>query len=709
MRQLVQNVSSGEISVEEVPPPMADETSMLIATRASLISAGTERAVVALGNQSLVGKARARPDLVAKVIEGARTEGIGPTVAKVRGRLAEPNPLGYSLAGVVIHACPGAPAAPGELVAAAGAGRASHAEIVSVPRNLCARVPDGVSAADAAYGTVATIALHGFRLAEVGLGDVVAVIGLGLVGQLTMELAASAGCVPVGFDPAPDRVELARKAGFIATSDSTELDTEIHRLTQRRGADGVLVTAASKSSDPLMTAIAVARERAVVSVVGDVAISSPRTPLFAKELRLVVSRSYGPGRYDPGYEERGHDYPAGYVRWTEGRNLAEVLRLMAAGKLNPGRLTTHTFGLEQGPEAYALLSSSEPSLGILLSYKETTHTNGGPHAVELPAAGRRRHAIARHRPRIGVIGAGAFARSVLIPKLQQGADVVAIANATGASARATAERVGAGRATTDVDELLSDAAVDAVLIATRHDTHANYVARALNAGKHVFVEKPLALDDVQLRAVETAARDAGRVLMVGFNRRYAPSATALKQALGGRGPLLITYRVSAGRLPAAHWTRDPQIGGGRIVGEVCHFVDFATFLAGAAPVAVTAAAASGSSEPREDNVAAVLQFADGSVASITYASLGDAAMPKEHIEVMGEHGAAALDDFRKLTLYVGGAKRDQGSKRDKGHGVEMSRFVEACRSGVSPQPLAEAAAVMRTTFEIRDRIAAPLA
>ncbi len=706
MRQLLQNISTGEITVEEVPAPRADPYSLLIATRFSLISAGTERAVVALGNQSLVGKARARPDLVAKVIEGARSEGIATTYAKVRGRLAEPNPLGYSLCGVVLRSCDGAPAAPSELVAAAGAGRASHAQIVSVPRNLCARVPEGVAAQDAAYATVATIALHGVRLADVGLGDVVAVIGLGLVGQLTLELAASAGCVAVGLDPAADRVELARGAGLWATSDAAQFEAEVMRLTDRRGADGVLVTAASKSSEPLATATAVARERAVVCIVGDVAIASPRAPLFSKELRLVVSRSYGPGRYDPGYEERGLDYPAGYVRWTEGRNLAEVLRLMAAGKLAPGRLTTHTFDLDDGVKAYSLLSAPEPSLGILLRYPDLPAALPSS-GVAVPAHRQRTRATSP-RPRIGVIGAGAFARSVLIPHLQREAEIVAIANATGPSARSAAERASAPLATTDVDTVLGDETVEAVVIATRHDTHAEYVKRALAAGKHVFVEKPLALHESELAGVEVAAAASEQVLMVGFNRRYAPIAGQLRDALGGHGPLVIQYRVSAGRLPAAHWTHDPKLGGGRIVGEVCHFVDFVSFLAGAPPIAVAAAAASGSSEPREDNVSAILQLEDGSVATIVYASLGDASLPKERIEVMGEMGAAVLDDFRELELYVGGTKRTHSSKRNKGHAAEMSMFVQACRTGRSPGPVSELAAVMRATFEIRDRIAEPL-
>ena len=705
MRQLLQNVSSGAITVEDVPPPTPDGNSLLVATRFSLISAGTERAVMSLGNKSLVGKARSRPDLVAKVVENARQEGVSTTYAKVRGRLNRPNELGYSSSGVVLRACGGAPAAPGELVACAGAGRASHAEIVSVPKNLCTRVPDQVAPGDAAYATVASIALHGVRLAEVGLGDVVVVLGLGLVGHLALQLAGAAGCLTLGLDPMSDRVALARSAGFFATTDQAELESEVLRLTARRGADGVLVTAASGTSEPLATATTVARDRAVVCIVGDVPISSPRAPLFSKELRLVVSRSYGPGRYDDLYEERGIDYPASYVRWTEGRNLAEVLRLMAIGKLIPSRLTTHIFDLDDGPRAYALLKSSEPSLGILLRYP--ADPSDGPAVLVQPRRSRRRR-TAHARTRVGVIGAGAFARSTLLPNLLHGADIVAVANATGPSAQSTAARFGAALATTDVDQVLGDDRIDAVLIATRHDTHAEYVKRALDAGKHVFVEKPLALTETELIEVEEAAARSEGLLMVGFNRRYAPMALELKDLLGGRGPLMMSYRVSAGRLPTSHWTHDPKIGGGRIVGEVCHFVDFASFLAGAPPAEVTATSVSGSSEPREDNVSSIIRMADGSVSTIVYASLGESSLPKERIEVLGEAGAGVIDDFRELTVHRGGSVRRRSHKRDKGHVAEMAAFLRACQRGQEPRPVSDLAAVMRATFAVRDRIQEPL-
>ncbi len=653
-----------------------------------------------LGRASMVEKARARPDLVQKVVESARTEGIATTYAKVRGRLGEPNALGYSLAGVVLEACEHAPAAPGELVACAGAGLASHAEVVSVPRNLCARVPDGVPPEDAAYATVAAIALHGIRLAELRLGDVAAVIGLGLVGQLTLQLLAAAGCVAVGIDPDDGRVALARKCGFFATTDTAELEAEARRLTSNRGADGVLIAAASKSSGPLATATAVARERAVVSVIGDVAIESARAPLFSKELRLVVSRSYGPGRYDPSYEEAGIDYPAGYVRWTEGRNLEEVLRLMGTGQLRPSELTTHTFDLEDGPSAYELLGASEPSLGILLRYSQ--RSTAGPRAVRFSRNGRRR--ITRERVRVGVIGAGTFARSVLMPALGRGAEVTAVATRTGVSARATAQRFNAPLATTDAAEVIASDSVDAVLVATRHNLHAEYVVAALEAGKHVFVEKPLALSESELAQVEAASARGASVLMVGFNRRFAPLAVQLHSAFADRGPLLVTYRVNAGRLPESHWTHDPDQGGGRIVGEVCHFVDFASYLCDGDPEVASVAAVAGSSEPLEDNVSASLRFPNGSLAVIVYSALGDPSLEKERVEVLGEIGAGVLSDFSLLSLHRGGRVETIEGKRDKGHTQEIRAFLDACRTGDQPWPIERMAAVTRATFALRDGV-----
>jgi predicted dehydrogenase/threonine dehydrogenase-like Zn-dependent dehydrogenase len=704
MRQLQQDISSGAITMEAVPAPARGPADLLVATRASLISAGTERALVELGRKSLAGKARARPDLVRKVLETAREEGVAATARKVRGRLEEPNALGYSSCGVVLEAPDGSPAGPGELVACAGAGLASHAEIVAVPRTLCARVPENVPPEDAAYATVAAIALHGVRLTELKLGEVAVVIGLGLVGQLTLELVTAAGGVALGLDPDEGRVELARAAGSWAATDVADLVEEGHRRTAGRGADAALVTAASRSAQPLTTAVAAARERARICIVGDVPVEVPRNDLFAKELSLVVSRSYGPGRYDPVHEELGQDYPAAYVRWTEGRNLEEVLRLMSTGALRPSRLTTHSFDLADGPAAYELLESDEPSLGILLRYPEAPATE---RRVVVPKSPRLALRRTRGRPRLGVIGAGTFARSVLLPALAGDVDIATVVTARGASAKSTAARFGAGVAATDPAAVLEDPAIDAVLIATRHDTHASYAAQALRAGKHVFVEKPLGLGRDELAEIEAALADerAG-TLTVGFNRRFAPMSRELRDALGGRGPLLVHIRVNAGRLPRTHWVHDPLLGGGRIAGEGCHFVDLAAFLCGGAPDRVVSAVAlEGSSEPREDSFAATLAFPGGSIATIHYSALGDPSLAKERVEVLGEAGAGVIDDFRRLELHRHGAREERTSARDKGHAAELRAFLQAIRTGVPAQDPSELLAVSRATLDVRDAVA----
>ena len=705
MRQVLQDIRSGEISVEDVPAPAPPTGSLLVATRCSLISPGTERAIMELGSKSLAAKARARPEVARKVLDSVREDGVQAAYRKVLSRLDHPNPLGYSSCGVVVEAPDDAPAGPGELVACAGAGYATHAEVVAVPRNLCARVPEGVAPEDAAYGTTATIALHGVRLCSVGLGDVVAVVGLGLVGQLTLDLLRAAGCVALGVDPDPGRVELAREAGFFATTDADELEGACRRRSDGRGADAAIVTAASDDPRPLATAIGAARARATICIVGAVPVESPREPLFAKEVRLVVSRSYGPGRYDPAYEERGVDYPAEYVRWTAGRNLGEVVRLMASGALRPSRLTTHTFDIAEAADAYALLAGDEPSMGIVLRYPDAPPPRTGAVEVATRRVGHRIRRRGRSRPRIGVIGAGTFARSVLLPALAGRAEIATIVNATGYSARASAERFGARTAATDPAVAFDDDELDAIVIATRHDTHAEYAARALAAGKHVFVEKPLALDERELATVVEAASSADApTLTVGFNRRFAPLAVKVRDAVRGLGPLLLQYRVNAGRVPRAHWVHDPTVGGGRIVGEVCHFVDLATYVCGETPRSVTATAVEGSLDPREDTIAATLGFPGGSVATIAYSALGAPALAKERIEVLADGCAAVIDDFRELRLYRGGEEATERGRRDKGHANEIAAFVTACRTGEPAQALEECAGVMRATFAIRDAI-----
>ena len=704
MKQLLQNAGSGAVVLADVPTPMRPPGSLLVANRFSLISSGTERAAISAANASLSDKVRQRPELVQKALASARQEGLMVAADRVRGRLTAPAALGYSCCGVALEVPANSPVAPGELVACAGAGYANHAEVVAVPRLLCARVPPSVPAQDAAYATVAAIGLHGVRLAGVGLGDVVAVIGLGLVGQLVLELVRAAGGVPVGVDLDPDRVDLAREAGFAAVTDAGELESEVRARTAGRGADAVLVTAASRSLDPLATAVGVARERAVVSIVGDVPVQVQRQALFAKELRLVVSRSYGPGRYDATYEEGGHDYPPGYVRWTEERNLQEVLRLMDVGALCPARLTSSIFEVQLGVEAYEKLEAGG-SLGILIRYPELVRA--GSQTVVMPAANPRRISQRRRRPgrlRVGVIGTGMFARTVLMPSVARIAEIRAVCSSTSNSAHSAAARYGADRASTDARAVIEADDVDAVMIATRHDTHADLAARALDAGKHVFVEKPLAIDDAGLKQIAQVAATAEGVLMVGFNRRFAPMAAELRAALADRGPIIVDYRVNAGTVDVSNWVQDPAVGGGRLVGEVCHFLDFASFMAGGAPTSATALAVGGGAPPRDDNVCISATFADGSLATITYSAMGDPRLGKERVEVFSTLGAGVLEDFRELTLYTGAQVRQRTQRQQKGHAQELSVFVEACRSGVQPWPVADMIGVTATTLRLRDMI-----
>jgi polar amino acid transport system substrate-binding protein len=699
VKQVLQSYRTGELEVAEVPAPAAGPGEVLVRTVCSLVSAGTERAVMALAEKSLLGKARARPDLVAKVVDKVRREGPVAAARAAFARLDQPVALGYSCAGEVVEVGAGLGAAdgfaPGEMVACAGAQAAHHAELNAVPRNLCARLPAGVSAEQAAFVTVGAIALHGVRLAELTLGERVLVVGAGLVGQLAAQIARASGCRVHVVDPDAARVEVAARLG--AQAGPIE------------GADAVIVCASGDSNDPLETAVGAARDRARIVAVGDVRLDVPRRAFYDKELSLRVSRGYGPGRYDPVYEERGYDYPLPYVRWTEGRNLDAFLELLADGRVRTDALVTHRFPIERAEDAYALIKGGgEPFLGVLITYPGT---RGAPRrTVDLrpPAA------VASGKVGVAFVGAGAFASSVLVPAVASagaGADLRVIVSAKGVNARHLGQRHGFQRASTSFDEAIADPAVHAVFIATRHHLHAEQAARALEAGKDAFVEKPPALTRAELQRVIAAARSSGRRLMVGYNRRFSPLAEKLRAHFTDReGPLVMGYRVAAPRIPPEHWTRDPAQGGGRLVGEACHFIDLLAFVCGALPVQVFAAAPAGA--PDED-VLVTLRFADGSVGNLAYGTGGDAALPKERLEVHGGAASAILDDFRTLELWRGGKrKRIGGMGQEKGHREEVQAFLRAVREG-APSPLAldAIAASSEATFAALDSLAsgAPVA
>ena len=577
MKQVVQPVSGGPVEILDVPRPAIGPTEVLVRTVASVISPGTERAVTALAQSSLLAKARARPDLVRQVVRKARAEGISATAKTVRSRLASDVPLGYSAAGLVTEVGTAVDGiAVGQLVATGGAGMANHAEYQAVTGLLCAVVPEGVPADDAAFATLASIPLHALRLAGVGPGAKVVLLGLGLIGQLAARLAMASGCDVAGIDPGGYARETAARAGVLALDEAGDATTDrIMHWSRGRGADAVLVCAADKSPRPMSRAPELCRDRACVVMVGDVGMPPQRTPFYEREISLLFARSYGPGRYEPSYEAWGVDYPVGQVRWTEGRNQEAVLDLLAAGRLQVSDLVTQSFGIAAADEAFKLLEErTEPCMAIRLSYPAGV----GP---EEPVRLKPR-TDDRSRPGVGWIGAGAFSTGTLMPAFREaGFDrFVAVASASGVSARRAAERHGFEQAVSGADSVIDDPDVSLVVIATPHDTHAQLASRALAAGRDVWCEKPLALTLAEVDEVEKAWRGSGRHLTLGFNRRWAPAVLATQRALAEvTGPKMVIYRIAAGRVPDGHWYLDRRQGG-RLLGEVCHFVDLAQALVG---------------------------------------------------------------------------------------------------------------------------------
>jgi predicted dehydrogenase/threonine dehydrogenase-like Zn-dependent dehydrogenase len=703
MKQVVQNYRTGELKVEELPPPALRPGGVLVRTAFSLISAGTERTTVETAQSSLVGKAKERPDLVRQVMDTFRREGLRSTYEKVTAKLNQMKPLGYSAAGVVVGV--GREVAEfqvGDRVACAGAGYASHAEVIFVPKNLCARVPDMASLEAASYSTVGAIALQGVRQADARLGETVAVIGLGLVGQITVQILKAAGCRVVGVDISPAACDLAVTSGADAVAaDEAAARAACLGLTDGHGADCVLITAGTKSSEPVRLAGELARDRARIVVVGLVGMDVPRSIYYNKELELRLSRSYGPGRYDPEYEEKGNDYPIGYVRWTEKRNLEAFLRLVAEGRVRTELLTTHRFDVAEADAAYELIvSRKERCCGVVLRYPGADT----PRVVERPGKAVR---LAADELGVSFIGAGSFARGVLLPLVKRAENVklITVATATGLSAKSAGAQFGFAGVTTDYNEILADDMAHVVFIATRHDSHASLAAEALRRGKAVFVEKPLATTAEDLREVISAARETGGLLMVGFNRRFAPLAREIKAKFAARrAPMTIIYRVNAGQLPPEHWAHDRSEGGGRVIGEVCHFVDFVSFLTDALPAKVSAAAVAAEQRAGyiDDSTVVSLTMTDGSIASIIYTASGDPTVAKEQIEVFCERAVATIDDF-KVGAFISDRKRVKlgGGAQDKGHAAEVAAFFEAAR-GRTPAPISIAglAATTLTTFAI---------
>jgi polar amino acid transport system substrate-binding protein len=705
MKQILQNAKTGGVAVADVPAPVAQPGFVLVRTSASLISAGTERLTVEAGQKNLVSRAIEQPALVKKVLDKARSEGVVATFDAVRSKLGSLTALGYSAAGIVSAVGEGvSDLRVGDRVACAGVGYASHAEVLSVPKNLCVRVPDDVSFDHAAFATVGAIALQGVRLAEPTLGESVVVIGLGLIGQLAVQLLAANGCRVFGTDLDPKKIDLAKQLGADAGCNSNDgARQRVLEWSRGRGADAVLITAATSSNEPVELAGEISRPKGRVVVVGAVGLSLPRKPYYDRELTFRISMSYGPGRYDRDYEERGQDYPFGYVRWSEGRNIEAFLDTIAAGRVKIEPLITHRFKIEDGERAYELITGNEPYLGVLLQYDVGRTLES---RIELPQ--KAFTVTTAKNVRLGLIGAGDYAKSVLLPNFKAaGADFRAIATASGVTARSVGEQYGFRFCASGAGEVISDADVNLVVVATRHASHAALTGQALQAGKHVFVEKPLATSDQELDEVIAAAENSAP-LMVGFNRRFSPLAREAVDFFKNRQfPLSINYRVNAGRIAPNHWVRDANEGG-RIIGEVCHFIDLVHFLTGSLTTRVFAEAVTtrNSAATGEDSVFVTLRTADGSNASIAYLSEGDKALPKERIEIFGGGKSFVIDDFRSATAYENGReKTTRLREQDKGQRDEIRTVMSVVLDG-TPAPIAleDLKTTTRATFRIRESL-----
>ena len=701
MKQVTQRLRNGRIELVDVPWPDLDPNGVIVDIRASVLSVGTEKAKVATARSSLVQKARKRPDDVKKVLDKAKSEGITRTVRAVKARLDEPSPLGYSSAGVVVAVGENVRGvAPGDRVACGGDAIAVHAEVAQIPGNLCVPIPGDLPFEQAAFATVGSIAMQGVRQADVRLGERVAVIGLGLVGQLAGQILRASGCIVTGIDLDPQLVSEAVENGSVDQAfGRSSLDGTLP--AELDGVDVVLIAAATPSPDPANFAATLCRDRGRVVIVGDVRLDIQREPYYRKELDLRLSRSYGPGRYDVDYEDRGLDYPIGYVRWTERRNMGEVLRLAEAGLIPLEKLISRTVPVEQAEQVFDELMEAERSpLGIALVYGETPKPPAQPVAKASASASADRFAV-------GLIGAGNFATQIVAPGLKSaGFKVRSVASARGLSAVGMAERVGGDPV--EVNSLIADPAIGTVAIVTRHSTHASLAVAALEAGKSVFVEKPPALDDEGLAAVATARESSGLPVFVGFNRRFAPLLVRLKDHVTGWGPIEARFRVNSPLGFGDHWLDDPTDGGGRLLGEGCHFIDLACWLAGDLPVGVAAVAApeSGSSVQLARRFSVSLSFPDGSLIEILYGAAASPKLGKEWFEASASGRTAVLSDFQELELLDGGQSEKVTSRtRDKGHDAQFAAIATALRSGApgvpGPDPLETMSVTLRALASAR--------
>jgi predicted dehydrogenase/threonine dehydrogenase-like Zn-dependent dehydrogenase len=713
VKQILQSLRTGATEVVDVPCPAPRVGQALIRSTRTLVSAGTERMVVAFGRAGWLGKARQQPDRVRMVLTKARTDGLMPTLTAVANKLDQSIPLGYCSVGVAMDVGAGVSGiAVGDRVVSNG----RHAEAVSVPANLCTRVPDSVSSDDAVFTVIGAIALQGIRLVQPTLGEAVVVTGLGLVGLITVQLLRANGCRVLGIDFDHEKLALARQFGAEVVNLGLGDDpvAAAHLFSRGRGVDAVIVTASTQSNEPMHQAALMCRKRGRIVLVGVTGLELSRADFFEKELSFQVSCSYGPGRYDPSYEEKGIDYPIGFVRWTEQRNFEAVLDMMADGRLNVTPLISHRFAIADAARAYELVGGAASSLGIVLEY---------PTAAEQPDEELRRSTVVFGLPSgpsphwrdtqkcasVAFIGAGNYASAVLMPAFKEaGARMKTVASIGGVSGVHSGRKFGFERTTTDANTVFVDPQVNTVVITTRHDSHARYVSQALNAGMHVFVEKPLALTLEELTDIERAYLTCGRaghqpVIMVGFNRRFAPQVQKMKALLDGvNEPKAIVMTVNAGAVPPEHWTQDPLVGGGRIVGEACHFIDLLRFLTGSPITGFQATSMSRASGVKDDKASITLRFEDGSIGTVHYLANGHKSFQKERVEVFAGGRILQLANYRKLRGF-GWPRFNRMNlwRQNKGQKECAAAFVRAVEAGAeTPVPFAEAIEVSRAAIEI---------
>ena len=709
MKQILQDMAKGGSNLVEAPAPKVTRGNMLIDTSISLISAGTERMLVDFGKASLLDKARKQPDKVKMVLEKVQTDGLMTTVEAVQSKLAQPLALGYCNVGVINQVGAGvAGFKEGDRVVSNG----PHADVVRVPKNLCALVPDNVSDEEASFTVVASIGLQGIRLAEPTLGEAFVVTGVGLIGLLTVQLLRAQGCRVLAIDFDEAKLELAKQFGAEVCNPGKGEDPVAAGMAFSRGngVDGVIITASTKSNDPVTQAARMSRKRGRIILVGVTGLELNRADFYEKELNFQVSCSYGPGRYDPDYEDNGKDYPLAFVRWTEQRNFEAILDMMSSGQVDVKPLITHRFKFEDAPKAYDLLTSDKSALGILLQYQSEINTRHQS-TVELDATAK----FEAKRPVIGFVGAGNYASRMLIPAFKEGgAQLHTIATSGGINGATHGKKAGFAKTTTDTTAMINDSEINTIAIVTRHNSHAKFVCDALNAGKNVFVEKPLAITLEELAQVEAtyysvANQTAAPKLMVGFNRRFSPQVQQMKQLLASiKEPKTFMMTMNAGAIPAEHWTQDNEVGGGRIIGEACHFIDLMRFLADSEITSVQCRRMGDATGGgiTEDKAAIILGFADGSFGTIQYLANGAASFPKERVEVFAAGRVLQLDNFRKLKGFGWpGFKKMNLWKQDKGQTACSAAFLESIEKGTeAPITARELFEVAKVTIEIAEQL-----